>query len=133
MVIQLLVATACLLWVLSLPIAKTTLGAALRRWGCFAFLAAFAPSLFYGILRESPFFRGPWTIGRVAGEVLTVLTVAAIAYAVLAIRKRAGVDAKKPKRVLTKQPVDPPGHQPDFLNMLRDQLRGESVVEDDRE
>jgi hypothetical protein len=134
MVIQLLVATACLLFVLSLPIAKTALGAALRRWAYFAFLAAFMPSLLYGILRESEFFRGPWTIGRIAEELLTILIVAAIAYVVLAFRKRTAAGAKKqPKRIITKQPVDPPGRQPDFLHMLRDQLRGDSAVEDDRE
>lgn len=135
MIIQLLVATACLLWVASLPIAKTALGSALRRWGCFFFIAAFAPSFFYGILRESEFFHGPWTAGRIADEVLTILIVAAIAYVVLAFRKRmtGGSAKKQPKRIVAKQPVDPPGRQPDFLNMLREQLRGERGAEDERE
>lgn len=134
MLIQLLVATACFLWMLSVPISKTALGAALRRWGMFAFLAAFLPSVFYGILRGSPFFHGPWTIGRVAAEVFTLVVVATLAYVLLALRKRSRGGAKKqPKRVMAKQPVEPPGRQPDFLNMLREQLRSETVVEDERE
>lgn len=129
MIVQFLVSVACILLVASLPITKTALGAALRRWGCFLFVLAFAPSVFFGILHQAVRARLPWSFVRVLEEVFTVLVVAAIAYAVLAWRKRAAAE-KKPKRLAVKQPVDPPGARPDLLNMLRDQLRNDGGGEE---
>lgn len=131
MIIQLAVATACLLLTLSVPIRNTPLGQTLRRWGCFAFLIAFAPSLFYGLLHKSPFFTGTWTAGRIGEEVLTLLIVAAIAYGVLRLRKRLSTEKQPSKRLTSKQPVDPPSRRPDLINMLREQLR-DGPAENDR-
>jgi hypothetical protein len=122
MIVQFIVSIACILFVLSLPIAKTMLGAALRRWGCFLFVLAFAPSVFFGILHQTVRARMPGSFERIIEELFTIVVVAAIAYAILAWRKRTLAE-KKPKRIAMKQPVDPPGARPDLLNILRDQLR----------
>jgi hypothetical protein len=131
-IVQYLVAGACLLVVLSLPIAKTALGAALRRWGCFLFLLAVLPSVFFGLLRQTVRSQTPWNVGRVLEEAVTVLVVTAIAYGVLAWRKRAAAEKKAAKRIPMKQPVDPPGTRPDLLNLLRDQLRNDEGSEPER-
>lgn len=124
MIIQCIVAAACLLIVLSLPVAKTALGAALRRWGCFLFLLALVPSIFFGLLHQTMRSRTPWSFGRVLEEFCTFLIIAAIAYAVLAFRKRLTASgARQPKRIGMKQAVDPPGARPDLASFLRDQLR----------
>lgn len=123
MIVQFLIAAACFLVAASLPIMKTALGAALRRWGCFLFLLAVLPSVFFGLLRETARSHMPWNIGRVLEELVTIAIVAAVAYALLAWRKRAAAEKKPPKRIAMKQPVDPPGARPDILNLLRDQLR----------
>jgi large-conductance mechanosensitive channel len=129
MIVQFLVSVACILMVASFPIWKTALGAALRRWSCFLFVLAFAPSVFISILQEAVRAREPWSFATIIEEVFTLLIVAAIAYAVLAWRKRAAAE-KKPKRLAMKQPVDPPGARPDLLNMLRDQLRNDGGGEE---
>lgn len=123
MIIQFLVAAACLLVALSLPVMKTALGAALRRWGCFLFLLAFLPSVFLGLLHQTMRSRTPWSAARILEELFTLVVVAVVAYAVLAWRKRAAAEKERPKRIAMKQPVDPPGTRPDILNVLRDQLR----------
>jgi len=130
MIIQYLAATACLLFVASLPISKTTVGAALRRWAAFLFVLAFVPSTCFGLVHHTARSHMPWTVGRIAEEAFTVSIVAAIAFGVLAIRKKmkAG-DGRAPKRVNAKQPVTPPGARPDLFNLLREQLRGEDDVE----
>src|SRR5205085_12485811 len=48
-IIRLLVATACALFVLSLPLSKTETGATLRRWAGVCFILAFLPSLVGGV------------------------------------------------------------------------------------
>jgi protein-S-isoprenylcysteine O-methyltransferase Ste14 len=122
-IIQFLLAGACLLIVLSLPVMKTALGAALRRWGCFLFLLALAPSVLFGLLHQTMRSRMPWSVGGILEGVFTIVLVAAIAYALLAWRKRAAAEKKPSKRIAMKQPVDPPGARPDLVSMLRDQLR----------
>lgn len=123
MLIQILVAAACFLVTASLPIAKTALGGALRRWGCFLFILAFLPSVFFGLLHQTLRSRMPWSAGRILEELFTILMVAVVAYTVLAWRKRVMASRERPKRIAMKQPVDPPGTRPDILNVLRDQLR----------
>ena len=123
MIVQFLVAAACLLLTASLPIAKTALGGALRRWGCFLFLVAFLPSVFFGLLHQTMRSRMQWSAGRVLEELFTLLVVGAVAYALLAWRRRAAAEKKPPKRVAMKQAVEPPGAQPDLFAFLRDQLR----------
>jgi hypothetical protein len=128
-IVQFIVSVACILVVASLPIAKTALGAALRRWGCFLFVLAFAPSVFFGILHQAVRARLPWSFVRIIEEVFTVLVVAAIAYVVLRLRRReGGAGAKQPKRIGIKQPVEPPGARPDLVSLLRDQLRDPNTM-----
>jgi hypothetical protein len=126
MIVQYLAAGACMLAVASLPVSKTTVGAALRRWAAFLFVLAFIPSMCFGLVQHTARSQMPWTSERLAEEVLTVLVVSAIAFGVLAIRKamKAG-DRKAPKHVNAKQPVTPPGAGPDLFNLLREQLRGD--------
>lgn len=124
MIVQFLISVACILFLASIPVTKTMLGAALRRWGCFLIALAFVPSVVFGVLREAVRASTPRSFLGVVEELLTFLIVAAIAYAILAWRKRASAE-KKPKRIAMKQPVDPPGARPDLLNMLRDQLRND--------
>ena len=123
MIVQFLVALACFLVALSLPVTKTPLGATLRRWGCFTFLLAFLPSVFFGLLHQTMRSRMPWSVGRVLEELFTLLVVGAIAYAVLAWRKRLAAEKRPPKRLAMKQSVEPPSAQPDLVTFLRNQLR----------
>jgi hypothetical protein len=126
MIIQYLAAAACVLLTASLPVSKTTVGAALRRWSAFLFVLAFVPSTCFDLVHHTARSHMPWTFGRIAEEALTLLIISAIAFAVLSIRKamRSG-DPKTPKRLKAKQPVTPPGARPDLFSMLREQLRGE--------
>jgi hypothetical protein len=48
--IRLLIAAACALFVLSLPLSKTNAGATLRRWAGVCFILALLPSIIYGLL-----------------------------------------------------------------------------------
>jgi len=126
MIVQYLAAGACVLAVASLPVSKTAVGAALRRWAAFLFVLAFIPSACFGLVHQTARSHMPWTSGRIAEEVLTVLIVSAMAFGVLAIRKAMKArDRKAPKRVQAKQPVTPPGARPDLFNLLREQLRGD--------
>jgi hypothetical protein len=130
MIIQYLAAGACLLFVASLPISKTAVGAALRRWAAFLFVLAFVPSTCFGLVHHTVRSQMPWTFDRIAEEVLTVFIVSAIAVGVLVIRKamKAG-DGRAPTRVKAKQPIAPPGARPDLFNLLREQLRGDDDAE----
>jgi hypothetical protein len=53
-IIRLLVAAACALFVLSLPLSKTEAGATLRRWAGVCFILAFLPSLVGGVFYPAP-------------------------------------------------------------------------------
>jgi len=130
MIIQYLAAAACVLFVASLPVSKTTVGSALRRWAGFLFLLAFLPGTCFGLVHRTASSHMPWTASRIAEEVFTLLIISAIAFAVLAIRKAMrSADPKAPKRLNAKQPVTPPGARPDLFSMLREQLRGEDDAE----
>jgi protein-S-isoprenylcysteine O-methyltransferase Ste14 len=104
--IRFLIAAACALFVLSLPLSKTQSGAALRRWAGVCFILAFLPSLVVGLFyaragadatsasatgaAASPaqdFLSG---LGCVAAVVLAVL----IAYGVLKLRSRFRAKSK---------------------------------------
>src|SRR5215212_1367857 len=91
--IQYCIATALLLFVVSLPIAKFPIAGTMRRIAAALFLLAFMPSLFYGLI-TSP----PASGGEVPGHTMTgpnalevigaLLILSCAAYAILAIRKR---------------------------------------------
>ena len=90
MIVQYLVATACLLFVLSLPLGKLPFAGMLRRWAGFLFLLAFLPSLFFGLISVAP---GPTTSasqdeGCSVGAILVLGVLSIVAYAILEVRKR---------------------------------------------
>jgi hypothetical protein len=93
LIIQYLVAGACLLFVVSLPLGKTGAGASLRRGAAVLFLLAFMPSVFFGLISSgsaSP--NEPRSaadqFGCAIAGVLTLATASVVAYAFLEIRKR---------------------------------------------
>jgi hypothetical protein len=96
--IQYLVATACLLFVVSLPLGKSQVGVGLRRIAASLFLLAFMPSLFFGLIRGGSHgarASGPLhEIGCAIVGLLLVLVSSAVAYAFLEIRKRIGRPSK---------------------------------------
>ena len=90
MIVQYLVATACLLFVLSLPLGKLPFAGMLRRWAGFLFLLALLPSLFFGLISATP---GPTTSapqdgGCSVGAILVFGVLSIVAYAILEVRKR---------------------------------------------
>lgn len=90
MILQYLVATACLLFVLSLPLGKLPFAGMLRRWAGFLFLLAFLPSLFFDLISATP---GPTTSapqdeGCSVGAILVFGVLSIVAYAILEVRKR---------------------------------------------
>jgi hypothetical protein len=92
MIVQYLVATACLLFVLSLPLGKLPIASTLRRWAGFLFLLAFLPSLFFGLITASshghPASGAPDHGGCSFGAIFGFMLLSLIAYAILEVRKR---------------------------------------------
>lgn len=117
-----LIALAILLFVASLPVARTAAGALLRRWAGFCFIAAIAPSVFFGIAQDvAPTTGGSANpvLGAIAG-VFLLLLLSAGAYVALMLRRR--LRNPGPRRLEMKQPFNAQRRQDDFLTMLRDQL-----------
>lgn len=92
MIVQYLVATACLLFVLSLPLGKLPFAGRLRRWAGFLFLLAFLPSLCFGLITTAQHQHGPSATPSQAGcsfgAILGFVILSVIAYAILELRKR---------------------------------------------
>jgi hypothetical protein len=92
MIVQYLVATACLLFVLSLPLGKLPFAGRLRRWAGFLFLLAFLPSLFFGLISTPPHTHPTTAVpqhgGCSFGGILGFIILSLIAHAILALRKR---------------------------------------------
>lgn len=90
MIVQYLLAIACILFVVSLPLARTPIGGILRRWAAACFLLALAPALFIGLLRHV--IRGtassPHSIGTTIGGVVALVFLCVVAYAILEIRAK---------------------------------------------
>lgn len=93
LIIQYLVAGACLLFVVSLPLGKTSSGASLRRGAAVLFLLAFMPSAFFGLISSGS--ASPNEPRGVADQIgcglvgfLTLALASVVAYAFLEIRKR---------------------------------------------
>jgi len=100
--IRFLIAAACALFVLSLPLSKTDAGATLRRWAAVCFILAFLPSLIYGLFYNadnsaavaadavSPANELLSSLGCIAAIVIA----AVIAYGLLKLRSRFASKAK---------------------------------------
>lgn len=107
-IIRLLIAAACALFVLSLPLSKTESGATLRRWAGVCFILAFLPSLIVGLF-YAPSAAPDGTVSTAAdaaatspahdllsglGCIAAVIIAALIAYGVLKLRSRFASKAK---------------------------------------
>lgn len=90
MIVQYLVATACLLFVLSLPLGKIPIAGRLRRWAAVLFLLAFLPSVFYGIISSPRAAQETSTTatGCSIEAFLGFVVLSLLAYGILEIRKR---------------------------------------------
>jgi hypothetical protein len=103
-IIRLLIAAACALFVLSLPLSKTESGATLRRWAGVCFILAFLPSLIIGLFYQpstsstsstsSTTSPSPPTVSpagdffSMLGCIAAVVITALIAYGILKLRSR---------------------------------------------
>jgi hypothetical protein len=116
--------------VCSLPIAKTNLGAALRRWAAFCFIAAFAPGFFFGIAQEvAPNrFRSHPLLEFIA-SIAALIVISLAAYILLSLRRRR--EHPPQQRLAMKQPFTPRRQEDDLFGFLRDQLERDHVERDD--
>jgi hypothetical protein len=104
--IGLLIAAACALFVLSLPLSKTETGSTLRRWAGVCLVLAFLPSLIGGLFfPASPVDGSTAAVGPAsaspAGDALSglgciaaVIIAALIAYGILKLRSRFASKSK---------------------------------------
>jgi len=105
-IIRLLIAAACALFVLSLPLSKTETGAALRRVAAVCFTLAFLPSLIIGLFYARPAATDtassaapasgsdPQALLADLGCIALVVIVAFVAYMILKLRSRFVSKAK---------------------------------------
>jgi hypothetical protein len=83
------IALACLLFVVSLPIAKLPIAGTLRRIAGALFLIAFLPSLFFGLITPSQGSgAAPSSSANPLATIGGFVVLSVIAYAILVIRKR---------------------------------------------
>jgi hypothetical protein len=97
-IVRLLIAAACGLFVLSLPLSKTDTGATLRRWAGVCFVLAFLPSLIGGLFysastasTSSTTTTAPSPTGDFfswLGCIAAVIILGLLAYGVLKLRSR---------------------------------------------
>ena len=101
LLLQYAIPTACLLFVVALPLGKLPIASTLRRAAAALFLLALLPSLFFGLLAPSLPSSGngagtaqsPHGFDSFKG-MLGLLVLSALAYAILAIRKRLRTTSK---------------------------------------
>jgi len=124
-VISLLIAAACVVFVLSLPISATKAGQTLRRWAGVLFLLALAPALFMGLIGAMGGAAGTPQAGSgagsavgVLGTVLGLLVLSPLAYGILQLRKRFSPKSRDPwadyvdRKATGKKVVDPKAAKP---------------------
>ena len=98
LLIRYAIAGACVLFMVSLPLGKSELAGRLRRMSGALFLVAFAPYVFFDLVRalphDSPHFVAPGPVGISVpgGGLLAMIGVLAllapVAYLILLVRKR---------------------------------------------
>jgi hypothetical protein len=116
--IGMLFAAAVALFVLSLPIHMTKIGAALRRAAGFCFVAALLPSLILGLF--FPGVRLSFTEHPI-GMTFALLFAIGIAYGVYELRKWLHADpAKKQLRLPEKTPIERSRRQQDLFAFFAD-------------
>jgi hypothetical protein len=116
-----LIASACVAFVLSLPISATKAGQTLRRWAGVLFLLALAPALFMGLFgamggtANAPPSGGT---GDVLSTILGFALLSPLAYGVLQLRKRFKPKNRDPwadfveRKAAGKKVVDPKAAKP---------------------
>lgn len=90
-IVPYLFTAACALLVVSLPIARTSIGSMLRRCAGASFLVAITPSLFFGLVGSQPGSGTPSSPEFTAnpfGCVIGFALLSLLSYAVLEIRRR---------------------------------------------
>ncbi|MCK6681009.1 MAG: hypothetical protein L6R30_01155 [Thermoanaerobaculia bacterium] len=123
--ISFLIAAACVVFVLSLPISATKAGQTLRRWAGVLFLLALAPALFMGLNGAMGGAAGTPRAGAGAGRgvdalaaILGFLILSPIAYGILQLRKRFNPKSRDPwadyvdRKAAGKKVVDPKAAKP---------------------
>lgn len=142
-IIRLLIAAACALFVLSLPLSKTETSATLRRWAGVCFVLAFLPSIICGLFysasssstsstttTSSPGVSPAGDFFSTLGCVTVVVIAALIAYGILKLRSRFLAKSK---------PRDPwetffnrgGGKRPFTINPKATRSRGPFVFDDE--
>jgi hypothetical protein len=120
-VIALLVAAACVVFVLSLPISATKTGGLLRSWAGVLFLLALAPAIFFGLfgaMGGTASAPHPGAGGDVLSTLLGFAILSPLAYGVLQLRKRFQPKSRDPwadfvdRKAAGKKVVDPKAAKP---------------------
>jgi hypothetical protein len=91
MIVPYLFAVACVLLVVSLPIARTPIGSMLRRCAGALFLLAITPAVFFGLVGSQPVSgtsSSPEVTANPFGCVIGFVLLSLLSYAVLEIRRR---------------------------------------------
>lgn len=101
--IRLLIAAACGLFVLSLPLSKTETGATLRRWAGVCLVLAFLPALLSGLFSSAstasstpPALSPAGDFFSMLGCIAAVILATLIGYGILKLRSRF-VSKSKPR------------------------------------
>ena len=123
--ISFLIASACVVFVLSLPISATKAGQTLRRWAGVLFLLALAPALFVGLVGAMGGSSGTPQAATGAGggvdalgTVIGFLILSPLAYGILQLRKRFSPKSRDPwadyvdRKAAGKKVVDPKAAKP---------------------
>ncbi|HQR45270.1 MAG TPA: hypothetical protein PK598_04540, partial [Thermoanaerobaculia bacterium] len=121
--ISFLIASACVVFVLSLPISATKAGQTLRRWAGVLFLLALAPALFMGLVGAmGGTVAAPRAVeggvGDLLGTVLGLVILSPVAYGILQLRKRFNPKSRDPwadyvdRKAAGKKVVDPKAAKP---------------------
>lgn len=111
---------ACLLFIVSIPIARTEFGQTLRKGAVGLMLGAVFASFIVDFLRSA--VRGAWQafLASPIEGILTMAVISVIAYVVLRLRR--GPAAKPPSRIAMKQPYVHRRRNDDVISILREEL-----------
>ena len=119
--IAFLIASACVAFVLSLPLSATKAGQTLRKWAGLLFLLALAPALFMGLFGA---MGGTVNVppsggtGDVLSTILGFALISPLAYGILQLRKRFKPKNRDPwadfvdRKAAGKKVVDPKAAKP---------------------
>lgn len=134
--IRLLVAAACGLFVLSLPLSKTETGATLRRWAGVCLVLAFLPALLSGLFSSASTASSTPSALSPAGDffsmlgcIAAVILAALIGYGILKLRSRF-VSKSKPRDPWETFFTRGGGKRPFTMNPKATRSRGPYALDD---